>query len=142
VELGKRLVDALPAGGGTPLAAGLLKALDVARAARLQDKSEVMLLIFTDGRANVAIRSRTENEAAGRAEVITNELRQIGDLLQFDEIGSVVIDTKSRFVGTGEGQTLAQLLGGRYLYLPRADEHAIYDAVTAAAREVRVPLVE
>jgi magnesium chelatase subunit D len=142
VELGKRLVDALPAGGGTPIAAGLVKALDVARAARLQDKSDVMLLIFTDGRANVGLRSRTENEAAGRAEGITDELRQIGALLQLDEINSVVIDTRSRFVGAGEGQALAQLLGGRYLYLPGADEHAIYGAVKAAAREVRVPLVE
>jgi magnesium chelatase subunit D len=139
VELGKRLVDVLPAGGATPLAAGLVKAHEVARAARLQEGTDVMLLVFTDGRANVGLRIRAEKEAAGRAEGITDELRQIGTLLQLDQINSVVIDTKSRFVSSGEGRSLAEFLGGRYLYLPRADERAIYDAVTAAARQVRRP---
>jgi magnesium chelatase subunit D len=137
VELGKHLVDALPAGGATPLSAGLLKALGVARSAGLRDRTEVMLVLFTDGRANVGLHRSGESETVPRAEAITEELRQIGGVLRHNEINSIVIDTKSRFVSSGEGQALAELLGGRYLYLPRPDERAIYDAVTASVREIR-----
>jgi magnesium chelatase subunit D len=139
VALGKRLIDALPAGGGTPLAAGLVKAVEVARTARLQDGSRAMLLLLTDGRANIGLGDRAGNEQAGRAGVLAEELRQIGAVVQRDGIDSVVIDTRSRFTSTGEGHNLAQWLGGRYLYLPRADERAIYDVVTAAANEIRRP---
>ncbi|HSO74309.1 MAG TPA: VWA domain-containing protein, partial [Blastocatellia bacterium] len=55
VELAKRLVDAMPTGGGTPVSAGLVKALDLARGARLQKVSQTLVLLFTDGRANVEL---------------------------------------------------------------------------------------
>jgi magnesium chelatase subunit D len=129
VELGKRVVDAMPVGGATPLAAGLVKAIDVARDARMREDSEVMVVLFTDGRANVSLRSPEPGAPVSREKVITDELREIGAALEREGVASVVIDTKSRFVSDGEGRALADLLGGRYLYLPRANEDTIYDAV-------------
>ena len=130
VELGKRAVDAMPAGGATPLAAGLVKALDIARDARMRDNSEVMVVLFTDGRANVSLRRQDESDPISRDKWIAAELREIGAELEREGVSSVVIDTKSKFVSGGEGRALADLLGGRYLYLPRANEETIYEAVT------------
>jgi Mg-chelatase subunit ChlD len=48
-----------------------------------------------------------------------------------------VVDTKSRFVSSGEGDALARMLGARYCYLPRAGAGAVYDAITSAARGQR-----
>jgi magnesium chelatase subunit D len=123
VELAKRLVDALPAGGGTPISAGVIKAIELARISRLRGMSQAMLVLFTDGRANV--RWREEG-------TIDHELRRLGGLLETEGIGSVVVDTKTRFVSSGEGQALARMLGARYLYLPRFDAAAVYDAVASA----------
>jgi magnesium chelatase subunit D len=128
VELAKRLVDALPAGGGTPLSAGLVKAIELARLARLRGTSQAMLVLFTDGRANVGL---GDGHAAGTKATIGEELGQLGALLGSEEISSVVVDTKSRFVSSGEGEALARMLGARYLYLPRSDAAAVYDAITS-----------
>ncbi len=128
VELAKRLVDALPAGGGTPLSAGVVKAIELARLARLRGTSQAMLVLFTDGRANVGLGDGRTGRAAP---TIGEELTQLGTLLGSKEISSVVVDTKSRFVSSGEGEALARMLGARYFYLPRSEAGAVYDAIAS-----------
>ena len=125
VELARRLVDAMPTGGATPIAAGLLKAIDLARIARLRKLSQANIVLFTDGRANVELR---EGERK-RSSTVHDELRDFGRRLRLEGIGSLVVDTKSRFVSSGEGYALAKLLGARYLYLPRSDSQAVYEAL-------------
>ncbi len=138
VELAKRLIDALPSGGGTPVAAAVVKALEIARLARLRGTTQAMLVLLTDGRSNVALRDEMAQERFARGSAINEELQVLGAALQSANVASVVIDTKSSFVSSGEGRKLAESLGGRYLYLPRADSTAIYNAVTAAANLERV----
>ncbi|HVG21472.1 MAG TPA: VWA domain-containing protein, partial [Blastocatellia bacterium] len=137
VELAKRIVDALPTGGATPVAAALVEALKLARLARSQGLSRAMLLLFTDGRANVGLHAEVSKGPAPGAESISEELKRIGRVLETESIEPVVIDTRPRFVSTGEGLSLAELIGGRYLYLPRADTTAIYNAVAGVAEEAR-----
>jgi len=132
VELAKRLVDALPAGGGTPISAGVMKAIELARLARIQGMPRAMLVLFTDGRANVTLSgSRTSSD----------ELEHLGRLLKVEGITPVVIDTKSRFVVSGEGQALSVMLGARYFLLPRREPQSVYDMVTTAAAEMYTSLV-
>jgi magnesium chelatase subunit D len=131
VELAKRLVDALPAGGGTPLSAGVVKAIELARLARLRGTSHAMLVLFTDGRANVGLGDGRTGRAAP---TIGEELTQLGASLGSEEISSVVVDTKSRFVSSGEGEALARMLGARYFYLPRSEAGAVYDAIASITR--------
>ena len=138
VELAKRLVDTLPSGGGTPVAAAVVKALEIARLARLRGITQAMLVLLTDGRANVGLRDETMQERVVRSSAINEELQTLGAALQSANIAPIVIDTKSQFVSSGEGRKLAESLGGRYLYLPRADSSAIYNAVTMAASQARV----
>ena len=128
VELAKRLVDALPAGGGTPISAGVIKAIELARLARIQGMPQAMLVLFTDGRANVALSgSRTP----------TDELEHLGRLLKAEGITPVVIDTKSRFISGGEGQSLSAMLGARYFFLPRSEVGSVYEVISKAARSER-----
>jgi magnesium chelatase subunit D len=134
LDRAKSLIDALPAGGGTPIAAGLVRALELAKYARVRGMSQVMVVLMTDGRANVSTHASAKIDPTNDA--INEELRQIGRAMRADEIESVVIDTKSRFVSSGEARKLADLLGGKYLYLPRAGG-GIYRAIESAARAMR-----
>jgi magnesium chelatase subunit D len=122
VELAKRIVDAMPAGGGTPISAGVLKAIELARRSRLQGMSQAMLVLFTDGRANVRL---------GHERAIEDELRQLGALLRAEGIASVIVDTKARFLSNGEGRALAEMLGSRYLFLPRLDPTSVQGAIAS-----------
>jgi magnesium chelatase subunit D len=135
IEIAKRLVDALPAGGGTPLAAGVVKAIELARLARLRGISQAMLVLFTDGRANIGL----GDERAGRTtSTIGEELRHLGAFLGSEEIKTLVVDTKSRFVSSGEGEALARMLGARYFYLPRFDAGAVSSVIAAATGRSRL----
>ena len=129
IELAKRLTDAIPAGGGTPLAAGLAKSIEVARSAKLRGMPQSMIVLFTDGRANVLFSNRTGSDAP----TIADELRQLGMVLHKEEIITVLVDTKPKHLGGGEGKAIAELLGARYLSLLRSDPKTIYDAITSAA---------
>ena len=67
----KRLLSAMPAGGATPLAAGLSLAADLAEAARRSGQA-AQVILMTDGRANRALdgstdRARAEADAARAA---------------------------------------------------------------------------
>ena len=134
VEQAKRLTDAIPAGGGTPLAAGLAKALEVARSARLRGMPRAMIVLFTDGRANVQFSDRRTGPNAG---TIADELRQLGIVLHREEIKIVVVDTKAKFVGGEEGKAIAELIGASHCSLTGSDARSVYDAITSAAERHR-----
>ena len=135
IEIAKRLVDALPAGGGTPLAAGVVKAIELARLARLRGISQAMLVLFTDGRANIGL---GDERASRTTSTIGEELRHLGAFLGSEEIKTLVVDTKSRFVSSGEGEALARMLGARYFYLPRFDAGAVSGVIAAATGRSRL----
>ncbi|MBI3651402.1 MAG: magnesium chelatase ATPase subunit D [Acidobacteria bacterium] len=137
VERAKQLVDALPTGGATPMAAALLKAKAVADAARSQTLTQVIVVLFTDGRANVAWQPQATSANQSTRQIIEAELRQLGALLQHAKIHLVVIDTKAKFLAGGEAKALAATLGAEYLYLPRADERTIDQALMRLANQHR-----
>ncbi len=114
----KRLLDALPVGGATPLSAALLRALEVAHRATQQGVRHITLLIFTDGRANAPLTAEAGLPGATAREFIAQEVERIGALIQKAGVSSIIIDTQSRFTIGGEGQQLARALGGQYFLLP------------------------
>jgi len=133
VELAKRLVDAMPSGGGTPISAGVLKAIELARHARLQGVAQAILVLFTDGRANVSL-------CNGRA--IEDELKQLGALLRTEGISTIVVDTKARFLSNSEGRAISTLLEARYLCLAQSSGDTAYRVVRDAARDSRTLVVD
>jgi magnesium chelatase subunit D len=117
----QRLLEALPCGGATPLAAGLLRALEVARGAGGGgDATRVRLVLFTDGRANRTLSAPKAASRAEHARAVRQEIDELGAALRAAGVSSVVVDTQNRFTSGGEGQTLADALGGRYVRLPAA----------------------
>jgi magnesium chelatase subunit D len=114
----KRLLDALSMGGATPLAAGLMSALQIARNERRSGAKRIVLLLFTDGRANVPYSFDEKLFGYGRQRWIEDELQCVGAALRQVGVTTIVVDTQNRFTSGGEGQRLAQTVQGRYVYLP------------------------
>jgi magnesium chelatase subunit D len=120
----RRLLDAMPVGGATPLTSGLLRALEMSERAVRRGGERIVLLVFTDGRANVARDGRLDADRALVQRQIKNEVELVGVALQRIGVASVVVDTQNRFTRGGEGEALARALGGRYVYLPTSAEIA------------------
>src|SRR5205085_5060596 len=115
----RRLLDELAVGGATPLSAGLLRALDVSRRANESGTRRVRLIVFTDGRANVALAGGVTADGPAFKERIRDEIRRLGAALCGAGGSSLVVDTRSRFTSNGEGRYLSEALGGRYVQLPQ-----------------------
>jgi magnesium chelatase subunit D len=116
----RRALAALPGGGGTPLAAGLLAARQLAEAAARAGQTPT-IAILTDGKGNVAL-DGTANREAAMAETMA-----AAKALRFAGLNSIVIDISPR--PRPEAAELAQALGGRYLPLPQAHSAAMVAAI-------------
>ena len=119
----RRDLGALPGGGGTPLASGLDKAGDLARAIERAGGSAT-LVVLTDGRANIA-----RSGAPGRVEAGTDAL-EAARLLRASAIRTILIDTAAR--PQDSARRLADAMGARYLPLPYADAAVMSAAIRSA----------
>lgn len=118
----RRSLADLPGGGGTPLAAGLNAARELAESARARGRTP-FIVVLTDGRANIAadggtVRAIAESDAASAA-------RAIG----VAGIAAAFVDISAR--PRPEGAMLAAAMRARYLALPRADATAMHAAISA-----------
>jgi magnesium chelatase subunit D len=135
VELAKRALDVLPTGGGTPLAAALLSAYQVAEQARSRGIHRTTLVLITDGRPNIPLRPDPNADKNQRLEQARSEVQTLATRLRLAGLGAVVIDTQRSYVSRGEAQQLAQWLGGRYVYLPQGRADQIAQAVIQASED-------
>lgn len=117
VTRARTLLDRLSIGGATPLAAGLACALEIARRAARQGTERIVLLLFTDGRANVSSRANEIKNQAERRRLIDDELQSLGRAAQQTGLATIVVDTQNRFTSSGDAQRLAGIIGARYVYL-------------------------
>jgi magnesium chelatase subunit D len=107
VDLAERRLQSLPTGGRTPLGHALqvsLAAFERHRARHPEDMP--LLLIVSDGRANVPVRGG--GDPAGEIMALAGQVRARG-------IESVVVDTESGSMRVGLCRPLSDALGGRYL---------------------------
>jgi magnesium chelatase subunit D len=118
----KRELAGLPGGGGTPLA-GLHAAWELARDLERKGQHPVLILM-TDGRANVCLDGSTGHEAAGE------EALQAARQLRASGWDSLVVDTARR--PRPKARALAEAMGARYLPLPQASSGGL----SAAAGEL------
>lgn len=119
----KRRLSQLPGGGGTPLAAGLKAALELAMLAQSKGMTPSIALL-TDGRANVDLSGvANRGTAADDATAMARAIRARG-------WPGLVIDTGVR--PTRGLDDLAHAMGMPYLPLPRADARALSAAVDAS----------
>ena len=121
----RRALDGLPGGGGTPLAAGLDAAL--ALAAQLRRGGEAaMLVLLTDGRANVS-RAGAADRVQARQDALDAAAR-----IRAAALPALFVDISLR-----PGEQAAELaagMGARYLLLPDADAGALSQAVRVGTK--------
>ena len=120
----KRSLAELPGGGGTPLAAGLDAAATLASAVRRRGDSAVVV-ILSDGRANVA---RDGGSGRPRAEA---DARLAARSLREGAASAIFVDTSTQ--PQPLARELAALMGARYVFLPHAEAATLSAAVRHAA---------
>lgn len=122
----RRALSALPGGGGTPLAAGLLEARLLADAANKRGQTPTIALL-TDGKANVTL-----SGDASRA-VAMQESDDVAKAIAAAGHHAIVIDISPR--PRQEAAELAAALRGKYLALPRANSAAMVEAIDSISAE-------
>ena len=112
----KRSLAALPGGGGTPLAAGLDAAREMAESVARQGRNPT-IVVMTDGRANVG------RDGQPGAPAAQDEALAAGRLLHVAGYRSLVVDTSRR--PRPRARELASAMHAVYVPLPNADAHSI-----------------
>jgi len=124
VEAAAGRLAALPTGGRTPLAAGLLRAFEVLRTERLRDpRRRPLLVLVTDGRATGTPLSQALSPVAAA--------QRAAALLAAAGVASVVVDCESGPVRLGLAADIAQALGGPVLRLEELAAGPLADSVRA-----------
>jgi magnesium chelatase subunit D len=114
----RRVLDELLMGGATPLSSAIVCSLKIVQRAALKGSENVVLVIFSDGRANVSLRGYLEGQKNSIDNgVIRYELDRLNVQLRNAGVSAIVVDTESKFTSGGEGRVLAERLGARYVYL-------------------------
>ncbi len=116
----KRSLSALPGGGGTPLAAGLDAAEDLAELVQRRGGTPI-IVVLTDGRANI-----TRDGNGGRAQA-EQEAMAAATRLRASQRTILLVDTSPR--PAPQAQAFANAMAARYLPLPYVDPGRLSRAV-------------
>jgi magnesium chelatase subunit D len=119
----KRALAGLPGGGGTPLASALLATQGLAKAVQQRGHTPVLVLL-TDGRANIA-----RDGSPGR-EVAMADALAAARMLAADGHHTLWLDTATQ--AQAAAQTLALACAAHYVPLPHADARSLARAVAVA----------
>jgi magnesium chelatase subunit D len=124
VELAHRRLAELPTGGRTPLAAGLLKAYETARAHLFKNPNlSPLLVVISDGRGNVGLADGKPLEEAWRVAALIREEQRIK---------SLVVDVeKEGFLSFGLARRLAAALGAAYYRIEDLKADVLVEVVRA-----------
>jgi len=132
ISMAKKRLETMPCGGGSPLAHALSVAMRTGiNAQKTGDVGKVVIVAITDGRANVPLCVSEDGEE------LTPELQKdkvalkeelmatAKQLRNIPSINLVVLDTENKFISTGSAKELAEAAGGKYHYIPKADDASI-----------------
>lgn len=137
--LTKNRLEYMPCGGGSPLSHGLMTAmkLGVNEKKFKKDVGQVVIVIITDGRANIPLSislglgfdptfDPLSKDGIPSRNFLKNEVIEIAKrLAALPNFNFLVIDTEDKFVGTGLGAELARVGKGNYHHLEEADTNAV-----------------
>ena len=155
VDLAHAMLQEMPTGGRTPLSRGLLLAMEVIEAEKQKDRNVLpLLVVLSDGRANVAMGSGTSRpprgttfpDSAVAVEEATlpppagpaasagtglplAEARAMAAAIREQKISAVVIDTETDFLRLGLASTIADEMGAPCLKLEELHADGLADAV-------------
>ena len=122
-----QVLRSFTAGGKTPLSKALIEAFSLAKQARSKwDVAGTVLVLFTDGRANMPYKNI---EGRSDESVALQEIRQLAGALNKEIIASIIFDTKRYKADNAEAKSLANLLGGKYIYIHHSNTASVTTSV-------------
>ena len=125
VELAERRLRAMPTGGKTPLTHGLLLGYDVLSRAKRRDPEVLpLMVVLTDGQANVSLTGMRPQEESYRMAAFIAEA----------QINALVIDTEHPNFIRGLARELARQLRAPYYHIAQLGEQALVDLVRQTTR--------
>lgn len=122
----KRRLAGLPGGGGTPLAAGLKAAAELAVQARARGLSPTLAML-TDGRANIALDGGADRDRAA------HDATTLARMIRAQGISGLVLDMSNR--PQDALRDLAHQMGAPYIPMPRADAKRLSAAISTALED-------
>jgi magnesium chelatase subunit D len=145
ISMARKRLDTLPCGGGSPLAHALSMAVRTGMNAQASgDTGRVMVVLLTDGRANVSLAKSNEDpdamaEGAPKPskDQLQEEVRDMAKRLGSAGMNLLVIDTENKFVSTGFAEEIAKAAQGKYYYLPNASDASIAAAASSAMADAK-----
>jgi len=131
----RRALDAMPTGGGTPLSAGLACALEVAERATNNEPRRVVLLLFTDGGANVSLASVNAADRSRRQADILDEVARLGTRLRAARVTTFVVEAHHNFSNTGQVETIAESLRAVHVKLIESQQSPLtFSSITGKSK--------
>jgi magnesium chelatase subunit D len=125
VELAQRRLQTMPSGGKTPLARGMLTAYELLdRARRSDDETLPLMVLLTDGQANVSMTNLPPQQ----------EAYHIAEMIAAQDIRAIVIDTEHPNFERGLSRQLAERLKGAYFRLEDLGDIGLAQAVRMQLR--------
>jgi magnesium chelatase subunit D len=125
VDLAEQRLRTMPSGGKTPLTHGLLLGYEVLERARRRDPEVLpLMVVLTDGQANVSLTGMRPQE----------EAYQVADFVAQAGVESIVIDTEHPNFVRGLARALAQHLGAPYYHIADLHNGALVDIVRQRTR--------
>jgi magnesium chelatase subunit D len=150
IAMAKRRLEAMPCGGGSPLADALQTAmLTGINAQKTGDVGKVVVVCISDGRANVPLcvskgevfdPDADEDSKDGKPsrQYLKDEVlacaKQLGVLPGFNLL---CIDTENKFISTGVAKDIADAAQGKYHQIAKADGKAIASVTSQALNAIK-----
>eukprot|EP00567_Pseudictyota_dubia_P005318 CAMPEP_0197433424 /NCGR_PEP_ID=MMETSP1175-20131217/1301_1 /TAXON_ID=1003142 /ORGANISM="Triceratium dubium, Strain CCMP147" /LENGTH=795 /DNA_ID=CAMNT_0042961795 /DNA_START=119 /DNA_END=2506 /DNA_ORIENTATION=- len=150
IAMAKKRLEQMPCGGGSPLAHAIQTAmLTGLNAQKSGDVGKVVVVLISDGRANVPLCTSMGEEFDPEADEDSKDgkpsrkylkeetlacAKQLGVLPGFNLL---CIDTENKFISTGVAKDIANAAMGKYHQIAKADGNAIASVTNAALNEMK-----
>mmetsp|Transcript_11968 Transcript_11968/g.31306 ORF Transcript_11968/g.31306 Transcript_11968/m.31306 type:complete len:778 (+) Transcript_11968:1-2334(+) len=148
IAMAKNRLERMPCGGGSPLAHALSNAVQVGLTAqKCGDTGDVVVVCVSDGRANVPLATSLglddkagagddadapKDEKAAKEALKDEVLAMAKSLRGLPGFKLLMLDTENKFVSTGMAKEIAAAAGGRYHYIPKANEQSMAAVANSA----------
>lgn len=150
IAMASKRLEQMPCGGGSPLAHAINTAsLTGINAQKSGDVGKVVVVLISDGRANVPLCVSSGEEFDPEADEDSKDgkpsrnylkeeviacAKQLGALPGFNLL---CIDTENKFISTGLAKEIADAAMGKYHQLSKADGKAIANVASSALNEIK-----